>query len=76
VAVVLWLVTAGVAAGYLKRCRVAEVPCAQIPFLEESNTVEFKSSLRWDYKEQKSEPSFGKTGDQNRLSVFSILRPA
>lgn len=29
------------------------ISCAQIPFLNEGETVEFKSSLRWDYAKQK-----------------------
>jgi len=43
----------GAAALYLKHARVAEISCSQIPFLEESDTVEFKSSLRWDYKQER-----------------------
>jgi hypothetical protein len=46
VTAILWSITVALAAAYLRRARVAEISCAQIPFLEESDTVEFKSSLR------------------------------
>src|SRR5208282_5536911 len=47
VAALLWLFTVGVYAAYLKRQWRKSISCAQIPFLEEGETVEFKSSLRW-----------------------------
>jgi hypothetical protein len=50
VALVLWAVTVGFAAIFLRSTRVAEITCAQIPLLHESDTVEFKSSLRWNYR--------------------------
>jgi len=55
IAAILWSVTVALAAAYLRRVRVPEIACAQIPFLEESDTVEFKSSLRWNYKANKSD---------------------
>ncbi len=57
---ILWSITVALAAVYLRRTRVAEISCAQIPFLEESDTVEFKSSLRWDVVEKKSNPELEK----------------
>ena len=45
VAAVLWSITVGLAALYLWRTRTPEITCAQIPLLQESDTVEFKSSL-------------------------------
>ena len=56
VAAVLWIITVGFAAVYLRRTRVPEITCAQIPLLQESDTVEFKSSLRWNYREKKRDP--------------------
>lgn len=53
VAIVLWSLTVGLAAAYLHRTRVPEISCAQIPLLQESDTVEFKSSLRWNYQASK-----------------------
>jgi hypothetical protein len=53
IAVILWGITVVLATLYLRRVRVAEILCAQTPSLEESDTVEFKSSLRWDYKQQR-----------------------
>jgi hypothetical protein len=56
IAAILWGITLVVATLYLRRVRVTEIVCAQIPFLEESDTeVEFKSSLRWSYKANKSD---------------------
>jgi len=52
IAAVIWLATISMAATYLNHLRGTEVSCAQIPLLDESDTVEFKSSLRWDYKSQ------------------------
>jgi schlafen family protein len=54
IAALLLCITVVVATLYLRRVRVAEISCAQIPSLEESDTVEFKSSLRWDYKQQRA----------------------
>jgi hypothetical protein len=54
VAAVLWVITVVFSAVYLRRVRPSAIPCAQIPFLDESETVEFKSSLRWDYAKQKT----------------------
>jgi hypothetical protein len=56
IAAMLWGVTVALATLYLRRVRVSAISCAQIPSLEESDTVEFKSSLRWDYKLQKENP--------------------
>jgi hypothetical protein len=56
IAAILWSITVVLAALYLRRVRVAEISCTQIPFLEEGDTVEFKSSLRWDYNLQKLNP--------------------
>jgi schlafen family protein len=43
--------------GYLKQLLRprSTITCAQIPFLDEGDTVEFKSALRWDY--DKGQPS-------------------
>ena len=49
----LWIVIVGFAAIFLRRSRVAEISCRQIPLLQEGDTVEFKSSLRWDYRENR-----------------------
>ncbi|HKN00574.1 MAG TPA: ATP-binding protein [Candidatus Binataceae bacterium] len=54
IAVVLWSLTVGAVSMYFKRARPSQISCAQIPFLEESETVEFKSSLRWDYVQQRT----------------------
>jgi hypothetical protein len=56
VAAILWVVTVATAAVFLKRPRVADISCSQIPFLKENDTVEFKSSLRWSYRENRSDP--------------------
>ena len=53
VSVLLWIITVAFSITYLKRVRPSAISCAQIPFLDESETVEFKSSLRWDYVQQK-----------------------
>jgi Putative DNA-binding domain len=53
VAAILWVITVGFSAAYLRRVRPSAISCAQIPFLDEDETVEFKSSLRWDYAKQK-----------------------
>jgi len=52
IAAVIWLATISIAAAYLNHLRGTEISCAQIPLLDESDKVEFKSSLRWDYKNQ------------------------
>ncbi|MGB8414445.1 MAG: ATP-binding protein [Candidatus Binatus sp.] len=48
VAVALTVIFVTLAAIYLKRTKSAGVSCVQLPGLEESETLEFKSSLRWD----------------------------
>jgi hypothetical protein len=53
VSLILWFITLAFAVIYLRRTRVAEITCAQIPLLQESDTVEFKSSLRWNYQQNK-----------------------
>lgn len=51
----LWLVTLALSVSYLKRVRRrTSVSCADIPYLDEGETVEFKSSLRWDYKKRQT----------------------
>jgi hypothetical protein len=49
VCVLLWVITVAFSTTYLRRVRTSAISCAQIPFLDEDETVEFKSSLRWDY---------------------------
>src|SRR5690242_9667478 len=49
----LWVITVAFSAAYLRRVRPSAISCAQIPLLDEGETVEFKSSLRWDYAKQK-----------------------
>jgi len=53
VGVSLWFITVAFAILYLRRTRVPEITCAQIPVLQESDTVEFKSSLRWNDRENR-----------------------
>jgi len=53
VAAFLWVVSVTFSAAYLRRGRPTTISCAQIPLLDEGETVEFKSSLRWDYVKQK-----------------------
>jgi hypothetical protein len=53
VGVSLWFITIGFAAINLRRTRTPEITCAQVPLLQESDTVEFKSSLRWSYQANK-----------------------
>jgi hypothetical protein len=53
VVALLWIITVAFSAAYLKRIRPRAISCAQVPQLDEGETVEFKSSLRWDYKNQK-----------------------
>lgn len=55
IAAILWGITLVVTILYLRRIPVAEISCVQIPSLNESDTVEFKSSLRWNYKANKSD---------------------
>ena len=50
VAALLWVITTVFSAAYLRRVQPSAISCAQVPFLDEGETVEFKSSLRWDYK--------------------------
>lgn len=56
VATLLWLATLAFAAVYFRRTRPSVISCSQIPYLDEGETVEFKSSLRWDYVKQKANP--------------------
>jgi hypothetical protein len=49
IAALLLGITLVLATLYLRRIRVAEISCSQIPSLEES-----ESSLRWDYKQQRA----------------------
>jgi hypothetical protein len=46
---ILWLATMLIGAAYLRRIAPEPVSCSRIPTLNESETVEFKSSFRWDY---------------------------
>jgi predicted HTH transcriptional regulator len=55
IAALLLGITLVLATLYLRRIRVAEISCSQIPSLSESDTVEFKSSLRWNYNANKSD---------------------
>jgi len=49
----LWIMTLALSVGYLKQVRrKSSISCTQIPFLDEGETVEFKSALRWDYAKQ------------------------
>ena len=50
VTLLIWLATVSMAAVFLKRMRRAGISCAQLPFLDESDSLEFKSSLRCDVK--------------------------
>jgi hypothetical protein len=50
VAAFLWIITVAFSAAYLRRVRPSAISCVQIPTLDEGETVEFESSLRWDYK--------------------------
>jgi hypothetical protein len=52
VTVALTVIFVTLAAIYLKRTRSAAVSCVQLPGLEESETLEFKSSLRWDVQKE------------------------
>ena len=67
VVILLWLATVAFAAAYLRRTRPSAISCSQIPFLDEGETVEFKSSLRWDYVKQKANP------DLERVVVKTIV---
>ena len=42
VAALLWVITVGFSAAYLRRVRPSAISCAQIPFLDEGETVEFE----------------------------------
>jgi hypothetical protein len=53
VAALLWIVTVAFFAAYMRPVRPSIITPSQVPFLDESQTVEFKSSLRWDYFNQK-----------------------
>jgi Putative DNA-binding domain len=49
----LWIMTLALSVGYLNQLRPrSSIQCAQIPLLDEGDTVEFKSALRWDYIKQ------------------------
>jgi hypothetical protein len=54
IAVLLWVITVAFFTVYQRRVRPSTISCDQIPCLDEDETVEFKSSLRWDYINQKS----------------------
>jgi hypothetical protein len=54
IAVLLWVVTVAFSLLSFKRARPSTIACSQIPLLEEGQTLEFKSSLRWDYKNQRT----------------------
>ena len=54
IAALLWIITVTFSAAYLRRLRPNSISCAQISFLDEGETVEFKSSLRWDYDKQRT----------------------
>jgi hypothetical protein len=67
VAALLWVITVGFSTAYLRRIRPSTISCTQIPFLDEGETVEFKSSLRWDYVKQK------RSKDVERAIVKSVV---
>jgi len=49
----LWIITIALSVRYLKQLRRrSPISCAEIPSLDEGEMVEFKSSLRWDYRKQ------------------------
>jgi hypothetical protein len=50
VAGILWVTTLGIGAIYVRRTVPEEVSCSRILTLDESDTIEFKSSLRWDHE--------------------------
>jgi hypothetical protein len=52
----LWFIAVGFASVFLQHTRVQQITCAQIPMLHESDTLEFKSSLRWNYETAKADP--------------------
>jgi hypothetical protein len=56
VAVCFWGLTVAFAAAFLRYARVPEITCSQIPRLQESEIIEFKSSLRWNYRANMSDP--------------------
>jgi hypothetical protein len=49
VAAVGWLIAISLVALYVKRMQGSQMSCAELLRLDESDQVEFKSSLRWDY---------------------------
>jgi hypothetical protein len=49
VCALLWAFTIAFFTVFLRRVRPTTISCDQIPVLDEGETVEFKSSLRWDY---------------------------
>jgi len=53
VAALLWVITVAFFTAYQRRDRPSTISCDQITCLDEGETVEFKSSLRWDYINQK-----------------------
>jgi hypothetical protein len=61
VCVLLWVITVAFSTTYLRRVRPSTISCAQIPCLDEDETVEFKSSLRWDYVLQKPNKELERT---------------
>jgi hypothetical protein len=67
VAAFLWVLTIAFFTVFLRRVRPSTISCTQIPFLDEGETVEFKSSLRWDYVKQK------RSKDVERAIVKSVV---
>jgi hypothetical protein len=53
VCALLWVITVAFFIAYMRPVRPSTILPAQIPFLDEGESVEFKSSLRWDYVQQK-----------------------
>ncbi len=53
VGVAIWFSTVSVFVLFLLRTRGNQVSCSSVLSLDESDRVEFKSSLRWDYENQK-----------------------
>jgi hypothetical protein len=52
VATLLWVITIAFFTAYMRPVRPSTISPAQIPFLDEGETVEFKSSFRWDIRNQ------------------------
>jgi hypothetical protein len=67
IAGVLWSLAVALAILYVNRARISEISCTQIPFLEESETVEFKSSLRWNYRATKFDH------EMERVAVLAVV---